>query len=171
MSDLVFNVICGTILLGSFLVVFSRDPIIAIISLISVFICTAFLFLLFKLDFLAYSIVIIYVGAISILFIFVIMMLNLRLRNNNKRRRSALRMAGVIAAGSLLQMGLLAGKDIRQLREVTYIDFSTLVDARSQIELIGVYLTEIAPYALIGCGFLLLLAVITCIELLAADPE
>ena len=64
--------------LTSFLVFFSANPIHSVLFLILSFaICASILFL-FHIDFLAILFIIIYVGAIAILFLFVVMMLNVK---------------------------------------------------------------------------------------------
>lgn len=59
-------------------VILSKNMIESVLFLILVFLFTSFLFLLIGAEFLAILVVIIYVGAISILFLFIVMMLNLR---------------------------------------------------------------------------------------------
>lgn len=62
-----------------FLVVWSNNPITSVLYLISVYISCAILFLILGAEFVAILLVLIYVGAVAILFIFVIMMLNQRI--------------------------------------------------------------------------------------------
>lgn len=67
------------IILLSFLVVFSNNTIISMLSLIFCFVLTGLCFLLLGSEFLAFVLIIVYGSAISILFLFVIMLLNLRI--------------------------------------------------------------------------------------------
>jgi NADH:ubiquinone oxidoreductase subunit 6 (subunit J) len=67
-----------TILVLSFFVVLLPNPIHALICLILVFFSTALFLLSINVNFLAMIYLIIYIGAIAILFLFVIMMFNLR---------------------------------------------------------------------------------------------
>ena len=62
----------------SIFVVISSNPVYALVSLIVVFFCTAVFLLSINISFLAMIYLIIYIGAIAILFLFVIMMFNLR---------------------------------------------------------------------------------------------
>ena len=66
------------ILFLSIFVVLSSNPVYALVSLIIVFFCTAMFLLSINVNFLAMIYLIIYIGAIAILFLFVIMMFNLR---------------------------------------------------------------------------------------------
>lgn len=66
------------------LVVFFKNPIYSLLSLILVFFNTVLLLLTFHVEFLALIFLIIYVGAIAVLFLFVIMMFNLKQLQNKK---------------------------------------------------------------------------------------
>ena len=68
----------GTVL-SSILVITSKNPVIAVVYLIAVFINTAGYMILTGIGFLGLSYIIIYIGAITVLFLFIIMMINIRL--------------------------------------------------------------------------------------------
>lgn len=65
----------------SFFVIISKNPIHSILSLILVFFNAAALLILLGAEFLAMLFVIVYVGAVAVLFLFVIMMLNIKTSN------------------------------------------------------------------------------------------
>jgi NADH-quinone oxidoreductase subunit J len=65
--------VCSTILMFT-----AVNPINTLLLLISVFFLTSMIFMLVGVDFLGLSILLIYVGAIAVLFLFVVMMLNVR---------------------------------------------------------------------------------------------
>lgn len=67
------------IIFFSALVILFRNPIYSVLSLIIVFCCTTFVFLLLGLEFIAITFLIVYVGAIAVLFLFVVMMLNIKI--------------------------------------------------------------------------------------------
>ena len=67
------------IIIQSILIFFTNNPIVAILCLISVYILTSIYFFILGAEFIAIVLIIVYVGAISILFIFVVMLLNVRL--------------------------------------------------------------------------------------------
>jgi len=66
------------IIVSSLLVILLPNPIYALLALIFVFLNTAVFLLSIKVQFLAFIYLIIYIGAIAILFLFVIMLFNLR---------------------------------------------------------------------------------------------
>jgi NADH-quinone oxidoreductase subunit J len=61
------------------MIIISKNAITSVLYLISVFLLSSLCFLLLGAEFLSVLLIIIYIGAISILFLFVIMMLNLRI--------------------------------------------------------------------------------------------
>lgn len=77
-------------------VIWSRSPVYSVIFLILNFFATAVLFLLLGAEFLAAVQILVYAGAIMVLFLFVIMLLNLR--RVEHWRRSALAYGGYLLA-------------------------------------------------------------------------
>jgi NADH:ubiquinone oxidoreductase subunit 6 (subunit J) len=67
------------VLLSAFFVVTVRNPVYSILFLILCYLWVSFLFILLKIEFLAFIILIVYLGAVCVLFLFVIMMLNIKL--------------------------------------------------------------------------------------------
>ena len=65
-------------ILSSVLVITSKNPVVAVIFLISLFINTAGYLIFLGIGFVGISYIIIYIGAITVLFLFVIMLLNIR---------------------------------------------------------------------------------------------
>lgn len=79
MKNLFIDILAFGALLSSVLVITSKNPVIAVIFLISVFINAAGYLILLGIGFIGISYIILYVGAIAVLFLFVIMLLNIRL--------------------------------------------------------------------------------------------
>lgn len=77
-TQLFYLIIPVSILISSLLVILLPNPIYALIALILVFLNTAIFLLSIKVQFLALIYLIVYIGAIAILFLFVIMLFNLR---------------------------------------------------------------------------------------------
>jgi NADH-quinone oxidoreductase subunit J len=72
--------IFGTILvLGALGVIVSRNPVYSALSLVLCFITSAAVWLLIEAEFLAVVLVLVYVGAVMVLFLFVVMMLDINL--------------------------------------------------------------------------------------------
>ena len=67
-----------SILLGVFTIV-SRNPIVSVLFLIGLFINIACLLILVGYNYIGLSYILVYVGAVSILFLFILMLINIRI--------------------------------------------------------------------------------------------
>jgi NADH-ubiquinone oxidoreductase chain 6 len=79
MNNFLIDILAFATLLSSVLVITSKNPVIAVIFLISVFVNAAGYLILSGVGFIGISYIIVYIGAIAVLFLFVIMMINIRL--------------------------------------------------------------------------------------------
>lgn len=79
MKDILLNLLALGAILSSVLVITSKNPVISVLYLISVFINTAGYLILLGIGFVGIAYVIVYIGAITVLFLFVIMMINIKL--------------------------------------------------------------------------------------------
>lgn len=79
MTKLLLNILAFSTLFSSVLVITSKNPVIAVIFLISVFVNAAGYLILSGIGFIGISYILLYVGAITVLFLFVIMMINVKL--------------------------------------------------------------------------------------------
>jgi NADH-ubiquinone oxidoreductase chain 6 len=78
-EKILFYFFCFFVLFSAFMVIRSKNPVYSVLFLILVFCNSAGLLLLLNLDFFALIFLIVYVGAIAVLFLFVVMMLNIKL--------------------------------------------------------------------------------------------
>lgn len=81
MENLFFYFFSILSIIFSFFVIISKNPVHSILSLILVFFNAAALLILLGAEFLAMLFIIVYVGAVAVLFLFVIMMLNIKTSN------------------------------------------------------------------------------------------
>ena len=79
MKNLFIDILAFGTLFSSVLVITSKNPVIAVTFLIAVFINAAGYLILKGIGFIGISYIIIYIGAIAVLFLFVIMMINIKL--------------------------------------------------------------------------------------------
>jgi NADH-ubiquinone oxidoreductase chain 6 len=79
MNNFLLDFVAFGAVLSGVLVITSTNPVISVLFLISVFINAAGYLLLLGVGFIGISYLIVYIGAIAILFLFVVMMLNIRL--------------------------------------------------------------------------------------------
>ena len=74
---LAFYLFAGLTIASAILVIFARNPVHSVLWLIVAFFNAAGLMLLVGAEFIAMLLVIVYVGAVAVLFLFVVMMLNI----------------------------------------------------------------------------------------------
>src|SRR6186713_3135884 len=88
-------------LLSAILVVISKNPVHSVLWLIVVFVAISGHYILMNAQFLAIVNLIVYAGAIMVLFLFVFMLMNLN-ADMEPQKNKWLKIAGVVAGGSLL---------------------------------------------------------------------
>jgi|SRR5882757_2369335 len=79
MTTLFINILAFGTLLSSIFSITSKNPVISVIFLISTFVQSALYLILIGINFVGISYIVIYVGAIAVLFLFIIMMINIKL--------------------------------------------------------------------------------------------
>ena len=85
-ANLLFYMFSIFLVISALMVVVSRHPVFSLLFLVGCFIFSSFLLFLMECEFLAFLFIIIYVGAIAILFLFAIMMLESKLTNLNRNK-------------------------------------------------------------------------------------
>src|SRR6266550_2270735 len=79
MTIFTINFLALVTILCAILSITSKNPVVSIIYLISTFVLAACYLILIGINFIGISYIVIYVGAIAILFLFIIMMINIKL--------------------------------------------------------------------------------------------
>src|SRR6202790_4553793 len=75
-AGIAFYVFSSVMILSALLVIAARNPVHSVLFLIPAFFNAAALFVLLGAEFLAMILVVVYVGAVAVLFLFVVMMLD-----------------------------------------------------------------------------------------------
>jgi NADH-quinone oxidoreductase subunit J len=78
-ETIVFYMFAALIVFAALRVITSRNPVHAVLFLVLAFISSAGIWLLLEAEFLAITLVLVYVGAVMVLFLFVVMMLDINL--------------------------------------------------------------------------------------------
>ena len=104
MSQLFFGYFAGMIAITSILVVALRNPVYSALSLLVMFFHVAGLFITLHAEFLAAVQIIVYAGAILVLYLFVVMILNVK---QDDRYHSQWRIAGFVCIPLLIESVML----------------------------------------------------------------
>ncbi len=97
-------------LFGALMVISSKSPVHSVLWLILTFFSISGHYILLNAQFLAIVNIIVYAGAIMVLFLFVIMLMNLN-KETEPRKNRWLKLAGAVAGGALLLVLVAALKD------------------------------------------------------------
>ncbi len=100
-TEILFWIISGIAIFSALMVLLSKNPVYSVLWLILVFFCITNHYILLNAQFLAIVNMIVYAGAIMVLFLFVIMLMNLN-TITEPRRTLWIRLAGVVSGGLLL---------------------------------------------------------------------
>lgn len=113
-----FGVLSLMAIMFALLVVFSRNPVNSVLYLVLTFFCIAGHYLLLNAQFLAVVHIVVYAGAIMVLFLFVIMLMNLNQDTEPQRTRLS-KIIAALAGGLLLfvMVGSLKGAGELQLAQ------------------------------------------------------
>jgi NADH-quinone oxidoreductase subunit J len=96
MLTVFFVILSALYVVCSLMVVFSKNPIHSVLYLILIFINTICFFFLLGVEYLSFVFLIIYIGAIAVLFLFVVMMLNIKIIEYNESFLKYLPISGLL---------------------------------------------------------------------------
>src|SRR3954469_3359363 len=108
LQAIAFYVLSAVTVLAALLVVTARNPVHSVLFLILSFFTAAGLFVLLGAEFLAMLLVVVYVGAVAVLFLFVVMMLDVDFGSLRTGFARHLPIGGVISVILLIEMGLVS---------------------------------------------------------------
>jgi NADH-quinone oxidoreductase subunit J len=108
-AALFFYLFSAVMIASAFMVIASRNPVHSVLFLILTFFNAAGLFLLLGAEFLAMILVIVYVGAVAVLFLFVVMMLDVDFAEFKQGFLQYLPIGALIGAIVLIELILVLG--------------------------------------------------------------
>ena len=101
-----FYILAATAVLSALMVVSARNPVRSVLFLILAFFSAAGLFVLLGAEFLAMILVIVYVGAVAVLFLFVVMMLDVDFAELKQGFLSYLPLGALVALAMAAQLAI-----------------------------------------------------------------
>ncbi len=107
--DLVFYGLAAVLLFAALRVITARNPVHAALNLVLAFFTAAGIWLLLEAEFLAIALVLVYVGAVMVLFLFVVMMLDINLDKLGEGFWNALPIALPVGGLMALEMVMILG--------------------------------------------------------------
>lgn len=105
----IFYTFSAILLLASLRVITARNPVHAAMALVLAFFTAAGLWLLLEAEFLAITLVLVYIGAVMVLFLFVVMMLDINLEEIRKGFWSYLPAGALVGGLMVVEMFMVLG--------------------------------------------------------------
>lgn len=165
LQGLAFYILATIAVVSGLLVVTARSPVHSVLWLILTFFSAAGLFVLLGAEFLAMLLVVVYVGAVAVLFLFVVMMLDVdfvRLREGYARY---LPLAGIVAIILLAEMIMVSLAVVQGGAASAALVPAALPEGVSNTQSIGRVLYTDYIYFFQAAGIVLLVAMIGAIVL------
>jgi len=157
-----FYVFSGILLFAAFRVITARSPVYAALYLVLAFFNAACVWMLLRAEFLAIALVLVYVGAVMVLFLFVVMMLDINTDTLREGFWKHFPLAGLVGVIIALEMALvlIPGFDVRA---------APVADAAAtklgNTKMLGIEIYTHYLYPLQIAAVLLLVAIIAAIAL------
>ncbi len=152
-TTILFYVLAAVLVYAAFRVITARNPVTAVMHLILAFFNAAMIWMLLGAEFLALLLVLVYVGAVMVLFLFVVMMLDIRIDTMSRGLRTYLPLGLTIGLIMVLEMGFVVGttwsqagpqavqgddyNNARVLGEVMYSQYVYAVEVGAVLLLVG----------------------------------
>jgi NADH-quinone oxidoreductase subunit J len=168
-QDYIFYALAAILLFAGLRVITARNPVHAALFLVLAFFTASGIWLLLEAEFLAIALVLVYVGAVMVLFLFVVMMLDINLDKLREGFWEALPIALPIGIMMLIEMiMILGGKHFGATRVSTPIPhlngYSNTAELGRQI-----YTEYLLPFEL--ASVVLLVAIVAAIALTLRDRK
>ena len=159
-----FYVFAAVLLFAAFRVITARNPVHAALFLVLAFFQAAAIWILLKAEFLAITLVLVYVGAVMVLFLFVVMMLDINLDSVRKDFWKHFPLAGTVGAIIALEMSYVLMGGFREPPKTAGV--AGQMDAQvSNTKELGKLLYSDYIYPLEIAAVILLVAIIAAIAL------
>jgi NADH-quinone oxidoreductase subunit J len=157
-----FYVFSGVLLFASFRVITARSPVYAALFLVLAFFNAACVWMLLRAEFLAIVLVLVYVGAVMVLFLFVVMMLDVGSEELREGFWKHFPIAALVAVVIALEMAAVLLPGFR-VTEAPIADAAALKLGNTKLLGIEVYTRYLYPLQI--AAVLLLVAIIAAIAL------
>ncbi len=118
--EILFYALSAFAIVSAVMVLISKNPIHSVLWLILVFFAISGHYILLNAQFLAIVNIIVYAGAIMVLFLFVIMLMNVK-KDQEPQKQHLVKFIGVIAGGSFLTLLIALVKQTIQLQGKTVL--------------------------------------------------
>ncbi|HLX02096.1 MAG TPA: NADH-quinone oxidoreductase subunit J [Trinickia sp.] len=173
-TTVLFYIFAALLTVSGLKVITSRNPVAAALFLVLAFFNAAAIWMLLQAEFLAILLVLVYVGAVMVLFLFVVMMLDINLDILRKDFRRFVPMATVVGAIIVIETALILwhgyGATVTPVHDLA-TSVAGATSAMPNTRLIGrvIYTDYIFPFEI--AGLVLLVAIFAAVALTARQGK
>ena len=164
LQALFFYLFAGVCVTSAFMVIASKNPVHSVLYLILAFVNASGLFVMMGAEFLAMILIVVYVGAVAVLFLFVVMMLDVDFAELRQGFLQYLPVGGLVGAVFLAELLLVVGAWVIG-GNVTKPAISAIPAGVSNTEALGRVLYTQYIYYFQSAGVVLLVAMVGAIVL------
>ncbi len=161
------SILCLLMTLCGLFVAFSTNPVEAVLFLIFTFLNAGIILILFNAEFFGLIFIMVYVGAVSVLFLFVVMMLNVKTEadySNTDFRKKILKIVSSLFFGSCLLWVVNTMLGSNKL-DITNYNFGLIFDELNNVDVLGQTLYNYYLICFLVAGLILLVALVGAIAL------
>ena len=165
-ADIAFYIFAICTVMGALFTVVAKNPVHSVLWLILAFLSTAGLFVLIGAEFVAMLLVIVYVGAVAVLFMFVVMMIDVDFTVLRGQMAKYIPIAGLIGVILLLELSMAFG--VWEVSETAQAARAAVTPDASQVHntaALGQLVYDQYIYLFQAAGLILLVAMIGAIML------
>ncbi len=164
LANLAFWAFSGVAILSALMVVIARNPVRSVLFLILAFFSAAGLFVLLGAEFLAMLLIVVYVGAVAVLFLFVVMMLDVDFTELKQGFLSYLPLGGLVAIILAVELGMI-GMTWQASEQAMAPRDAAIPEGLTNVEALGLVIYDQYVYFFQAAGLVLLVAMIGAIVL------
>lgn len=172
LSNLLFYIFSVALIFSAVMVIISQHSVFSLLFLVSCFIFSSFLLFLLECEFLALLFIVVYVGAIAILFLFAIMMLESKQINLSRNAIKYFPVGIVFSVGLLIPILNIINNTFEDTSFIflsfyfnNYVNWYDLIDSTNDVNVYGQILYSYFVLQFLVAGLILLLVLIGVVYL------
>ena len=169
--SLTFYLFSSVAVLSALMVISAKNPVHSVLFLILSFVNAAGLFVLLGAEFLAMILVVVYVGAVAVLFLFVVMMLDINFIKLREGFLQYLPFGALLGIVLVIELGILYLTDTSSNINSSLSSLDSSINELENTKMIGQILYTKYFYLFQICGIILLVAMIGSITLTLREKE
>jgi NADH-quinone oxidoreductase subunit J len=166
-GTLLIYLFSGVLIFSAMMVIVASHSVFSLLFLVLSFVSSAFLLFMLECEFLALIFIVVYVGAIAVLFLFAIMMLDAKLQNLRRNSFRYLPLGFLFAFGFLVPVAYLLSFDSNKTFVINniYANWYDLIDSSPDVYVYGQVLYSYFALQFLLVGLILLVVLIGVVYL------